>query len=453
MNNLQNLLKSQFENKKVLLVGLGLLGGGVGLAKFFAQLGAKVRVTDKKTKEQLLPSIKQLNNLTIHFTLGKHDIKDFLEADVIFKGPSVPWDLPQLKEAQKMGKPIEMESSFFAQYCPAPIIGVTGTRGKSTTTYMIYKILKNIGLSCYLAGNIPGISTINLLLKIRPTDWVVMELSSWQLAGFHQKKISPHVAVFTSFSPDHLNLYSSMSHYFYDKKAIYLYQKDKDCLIINKELKSEVEKDQIRAQIHYVSTQNLPFRLDFLKGEHNLKNATCAYEVAKILNLDLKKAADIITGFTGLPYRQEVIVVKDGIVFVNDTTSTTPTACVAAINSFSDFPIILILGGNSKNLSYDVLINRLIDTEKIILLKGSFTDQIFSRLQKKYSKKITPVFNDFQKAVKTAYQYAKKILLERKIGKVVLLLSPGATSFSMFSNEFHRGDEFNKIVKKMTKSS
>ena len=449
MNDVINRLKSQFRGKKVLIVGLGLLGGGVGLAKFFAQLGAKVKVTDKKNKEQLLPSVDKLKHLSINYTLGKHDLDDFLETDFIFKAPKMRWDDPLIVTAQKKGVQIEMETSFFAKLCPAPIIGITGTRGKSTTTTLIYEILKKYsGKTVHLAGNIPQSSTINLLSSISPDDLVVMELSSWQLSGFHRKKISPHIAVFTNFYPDHLDYYKSMDEYFYDKKAIYFYQKSDDYLVINESLKKIVAKDKKKSKNIYFSSSDFPNSLLHLKGVHNRENAAAALTVAKVLHLDLDQCIDTLIHFKGLPYRQEVVSEKNGITFVNDTTSTTPTATIKALEAFGNHPIILILGGNSKALPTNVLIDQLIDTDRLILLKGSFTEEIYPTLKKKYPEKIIGPYDNLEDAIKTAYQEAKQFAI-RKQQSAIVLFSPGATSFAMFNNEFHRGREFNRIVKKL----
>lgn len=444
-------LKKHFAGKKILVVGLGLLGGGVGLARFFAELGAEVAVTDKKDEKELFPSIKQLKHLPIRFHLGKHDLKDFLWADLIFKGPSVPWSLPELVEARKRKIPIEMELSFFASLCPSTIIGITGTRGKSTTTNLIYQVIKKGGFKVYLGGRWPGISTIHLLKKIKPSDFVVLELSSWDLSGFHQKKFSPHIAVFTNLYPDHLNYYQNMDDYLYDKKAIYLYQAPNDYLIIHRSLLHYINK--LKSKIITYSPSDFSYPLKYLRGKHNRENAAAALQVVDVLGLNRKKSIRVISDFKGLPYRQQIVGKKNNAIFVNDTTSTTPIATVRAIETFKDHKIILILGGNSKNLPFDVLINRLIDTEKIILIGGSFTEEILPILKEKYPEKISVVFDNLEEAVKEAYRLTKHFIIPDLMGNdsstVCILFSPAATSFSLFKNEFHRGEEFNRIVKKV----
>lgn len=459
-------LRSRFKDKKILIVGLGLQGGGVGLAKFFVDLEAKVSVTDKKTEQQLLESVNRLKDHDIRFTLGQHKEADFMNADIIFKGPSVSWRLPQLVSAKKKGVPVEMESSFFMSLCPAPIIGITGTRGKTTIIMMIYELAKLSGKKVHLAGNIPQTSTINLLPSIKQNDLVIMELSSWQLAGFHRKKISPHIAVFTNFFPDHLNLYSSLDEYLHDKKAIYLYQKPDDFLVINESLKKvgvrtestfshedwKIDESEIKSKVIFFNSRSFPGQLLHLKGVHNLENAGAAFQVSQILGIDPLKSIALLKSFKSVPYRQQTVEEKNGVIFINDTTSTTPTATIKALEAFSDKPIVLILGGNSKNLPFQNLINQLIKSEKIVLLKGSFTDEILPVLKEKYPEKITEPFDDLEKAVQKAYEEAKHLRSNIKHPTAIILFSPGATSFAMFNNEFHRGDEFNKIVNNITRN-
>lgn len=463
-----NSLRKTYQGKKILVVGLGLQGGGVGIARFFAELGAKVTVTDKKTDRQLSYSINKLKDLPIRFHLGGHKLSDFLETDLIFKGPSVLWSMREIVEAQKKGIPVEMELSFFTAYFPGKIIGITGTRGKSTTTQMIFNLLKLSGYQVFLGGGFPGISTINYLKTLTKDNWVVMEISSWALSGFHRKKISPHIAVFTNIYPDHLNYYNTIDEYLYDKEAIFLYQKKDDYFIANKSLKKilfHLTKD--KKNIIWFDKKDFSYNLKYLKGDHNLENASACLEVAKILKIDEKKAVDILSNFKGLPYRQEIIKEKNNIIFVNDTTSTTPIATIKAIESFKNKKIILILGGNSKNLPFDTLIKYLVKVKKIILLDGSFTDQLLEaiknvdyhnkiytnilnnqrvlKLKEKLSEK---VYDSLEKAVNKAYQSALDLKKKDK-DKIVILFSPGATSFAMFNNEFHRGEEFNRIVKKI----
>lgn len=437
-------LKAKYQGKKVLVVGLGLQGGGVGIAKFFAELGAKVTVTDKKNETQLADSIEKLKKYSINYSLGGHRIEDFLNSDIIFKGPGVSWSLKEIVEAEKKGIPIEMEMAFVARYFPGKIIGITGTRGKSTTTNLIYKLLKDNGFETLLGGGLPGISNLEYLKKANNNTWLVAELSSWALSGFHKKKISPHIAVFTNFYPDHLNYYQNMDDYLFDKKAIFMYQKASDYLVINKKLLNLLDKSSIKSKVLTFSSNDVYENFENLTGDHNKENIAAVLKVSEILNIEKIKAINTIGNFQSLPFRQQIIAKKQNVIFVNDTTSTTPTATIYAIKRFSDKPIILILGGNSKNLPFEKLIEELNNPKikKIFLLAGNFTDEILPFLEEKYQEKISKkIYDNLQLAIKEAFLEAKKINND-----VYLVFSPGATSFAMFNNEFHRGEEFNKIV-------
>ncbi|GIW64847.1 MAG: UDP-N-acetylmuramoylalanine--D-glutamate ligase [Patescibacteria group bacterium] len=440
-------LKAKYQGKKVLVVGLGLQGGGVGVAKFFAELGAKVTVTDKKNETQLADSIEKLKKYSINYSLGGHRTEDFLNSDIIFKGPGVPWSLKEIVEAEKKGIPIEMEMAFVARCFPGKIIGITGTRGKSTTTNLIYKLLKDNGFETLLGGGLPGISNLEYLKKANNNTWLVAELSSWSLSGFHKKKISPHIAVFTNFYPDHLNYYQNMDDYLFDKKAIFMYQKASDYLVINKKLLNFLDKNSIKSKVLTFSSNDVQENFENLTGDHNKENIAAVLKVVEILNIEKTKAINTISNFQSLPFRQQIIAKKQNVIFVNDTTSTTPTATIYAIKRFSDKPMILILGGNSKNLPFEKLIEELNNPQikKIFLLAGSFTDEILPFLEEKYQEKISKkIYDNLQLAIKEAFLEAKKINND-----VYLVFSPGATSFAMFNNEFHRGEEFNKIVNKL----
>jgi len=431
---------NSFKNKRILVVGLGLQAGGVGIASFFSKLGSKVKVTDIKTEQELDTSIKDLKQYPIEYTLGQHKLEDFINTDYIFKGPGVKWDIPEIIQAQKKGIPIELEASFVVSLLDCKTIGVTGTRGKSTTTHMIYEILKKSGKNVHIGGNISGVSTINLLNTVKENDIVVLELSSWALSGFHKKKMSPNIAVFTNFYPDHLNYYKSINEYLYDKKAIYMYQKKQDYCVINNSLKKYLDFNEIIAnKIIFNKENNIMFK--YLKGQHNQENANAALSVSKIFNIDEQKTKETISEYKGLPFRQQIIKTIGNVTIINDSTSTTPTSTIEAIKSFSDKPVILIMGGNSKNLPVEQLIQRLSDVKKIVLIKGSFTDLILKKLREKYSNKVSDIFSNLKEATLFAFNKAKELNTFSYI-----LFSPGATSFASFKNEFDRGEKFNEIV-------
>ena len=435
-----------FSGKRVLVMGLGLQGGGAGVARFFAERKAKVTVTDLKTEKELAPSLASLANLAISYILGCHRKEDFKKADLIIRNPDVPKDSPYLIAARKNGIPVEMDESLFLRLCPRRenVIGITGTRGKTTTTHLLGTILKKAGCHTLLGGNLLGVATLSLLDQITSKTMVVLELSSWQLQGLGWDKESPHIAVVTNIYPDHLNRYQNMEEYINDKKIIFQYQKRDDFLVLNAEnkiTKSFGQKAQSR--IVWFSKSDIIHRgvLDLkLKGGHNLENLAAAYAVAKILKIDDQTIKEAMSSFTGVPYRLEEIATINGVTYVNDTTSTTPIACQMALRAYEDRPIILIAGGASKNLSLTDL-GREIDqkAKAVILLEGTAASELEKAIEEK--KKIKGRFNDLAKAVLAAKDSAKD-------GDIVLL-SPGCTSFGMFKNEFNRGEKFTYLVKSL----
>lgn len=438
-------------------MGLGLQGRGIGDAKVFCQAGSGVTVTDLKNEAQLQAAVSQLKGFPVRFVLGKHEGEDFRSHELILRNPDVPKSSPFLKIAKDAGVPVKMDSSLFAKYCPLPIIGITGTRGKTTTTMMTFKVLEKLWKGkVFLGGNIQGKATLELLKKVQEstkknkkvqTDIVVLELSSWELQGWHDEKISPHISVFTNFYQDHLNRYASMDEYFKDKLAVAEYQSSKDWLITGPEVKLPLER--LKARLVRFSRADLPksFKLR-IPGDHNRDNAAAVMKLAGILGLDGDRVLKILGRFTGVPYRLETIAVIDGVEYINDTTSTTPAAGVAALRAMVK-PVVLIAGGSSKKLDLKPFTEEIVKKVKnIVFLKGEGTDEILSYLasldpstrRRLLAQDDIQVFNDFGQAVERA-----KILA--RPGDVVLL-SPGCASFSMFKNEFDRGDQFNQIVHK-----
>lgn len=436
-------IKSDFQDKKVLIFGLGLLGGGVGATKFFADIGARVRVTDSKPAAALEPSLNQLKQYTIDYSLGGHDPADIEWAEAIILNPAVPVEHPSIQQAQEKNIPVYNDAALFVHYTYGNVIGITGTRGKTTTAQMIHHILKHVlAEPVHLGGNATHASSLEFLKKDTEDTTYVLELSSWQLNGFHRQKLSPHIAVVTNIYPDHLNRYESMDAYVQDKHAICQYQSSAGhCIYNNSQDYTRGFAEITAAQTHPYSAENIPQDLQLqLQGDHNRWNAAAALTAAEILGVDRQQAVEALQSFKGVPYRLELIRTIDGIRFVNDTTSTTPIALQTAVAAIQQ-PMHLIMGGTSKQLPVESLIDTLCTADNIksiYLLSGSGTDEIIDSLPKS---KIKGIFDDLTSAVRCAYK-------EASTGDTIVL-SPGFTSFGMFLNEFDRGDQFNKIVKSL----
>ncbi|MCX6721708.1 MAG: UDP-N-acetylmuramoyl-L-alanine--D-glutamate ligase [Candidatus Staskawiczbacteria bacterium] len=438
--------KKIFQGKKVTVMGLGLHGGGVGVAKFFCEQGAEVLVTDLKTEEKLEDSINKLKGLKIKYTLGKHQEADFISADLIIKNPDVPSTSPYLEIAKKNNVPVETDVSLFFKLSGAFIIGVTGTKGKSTTSSLIYHIIKTKYKNTFLAGNI-GVSPLELLSEVKKGDKVVLELSSFELEDLTQ---SPNIAVITNILPDHLNRYGTMEEYIKSKKIIFEYQTKKDHLILNEDddiLRRFAEERSKISIVRQFSLNNKPkdINLDNLKllGEHNLQNILAAIEVAKILKIPEKTIEKALKTFKGVPSRQEFIREVRGVKYFNDTTATMPDATITAIRVFlENFPnsrLILICGGQNKGLKYEKLAEIIRErVDEVIMLPGTASDKIKENL-KNYTR--VHEVSLMQEAVKKAKEFSEK-------GDVVIL-SPAAASFNLFKNEFDRGDQFVKAVKNL----
>ncbi len=435
-------------------MGLGILGRGLGYTKFLAECGADLTVTDLKTKEQLKTSIKALSKYkNIKFVLGEHKLEDFRNRDMIIKSAGVPLDSIYIKEAEKNNIPVEMDVSLFAKCAPeVMLVGVTGTRGKSMVTALIYEILKHneklLKRKVHLGGNVRGVATLPLLKKVKKGDILVCELDSWQLQGFNdanlprrQAGFSPHISVFTSFMPDHMNYYkNSMKDYFADKASIFKYQKRGDVFITNKDIKKLI-KTKLKSKIilaNKKSVQNWKF---IVPGDHQRQNLAYAVEVAKQFDIPNSKIKKTIANFKGVEGRLQYVKEIKGIKIYNDNNATTPEATIAGIEALKNNKknIILICGGADKKLPLDNFVKAINKNCKaVVMIPGTGTDVFLKNGKLKVPNETG---KDLRDVVKKAIKYAEKW--------DIILFSPAFASFGMFNNEYERNDLFMKIVKKL----
>ncbi|MES2023729.1 MAG: UDP-N-acetylmuramoyl-L-alanine--D-glutamate ligase [Patescibacteria group bacterium] len=433
-----------FKDKKVTVVGLGLLGKRLGDIAFLAECGAKVLVTDIKPSTALRPSLKKLRKYkNIKYVLGEHRMQDFENCDFVLKGQGVALDSSYILHAQRKGIPVEMDESLFAKLAPGvKIIGITGTRGKSTTTILIYEILKASSIRVFLGGNIKGTAALPLLKKVKMGDAVVFELSSWQLQGFGEAKISPDISVFTNFMPDHMNYYKNdLKQYFKDKAYIYKFQKSDDVLVLGKGIKNMVK--DVKSKKVYASIKDIPKNWKIkLLGKHNLENIACAVAVARSLKIPEKIIKKTVENFKGVEGRMELVTTVKGVKIYNDTNSCTPEATSVALQALGSKKknIVLLMGGSDKNLDFKDLLKDIKKYVKaVVLIPGNGTNRIMSDLKKTgvriYQK------NDLKEVVSHHQEITKK-------GDIVLF-SPAFTSFGLFQNEYDRGEKFMKIIKRL----
>jgi UDP-N-acetylmuramoylalanine--D-glutamate ligase len=443
--------KSYFKGKKITMLGLGLLGRGVNVAKFLAELGAELTITDLKSAEALAPSLKQLSKFkNIRYALEGHKLEDFKSCDMVVKAAGVPLGSPFIAEAKKNKIPVEMDASLFAKFTPATIVGVTGTRGKSTVTHLLKHVL-DIAYPghVFVGGNVRGMATLPLLKKAKIGDVVILELDSWQMQGFGDAKFSPHISVFTNFLPDHLNYYKgNMKKYFDDKANIFKFQNEDGALIVGEQAAKEIAerfKGKIKSIVLVARKSMVPktWKIKIL-GEHNKANIACVMAACQELDLDEQTIKKGVESFTVVPGRLELVRTVGGVKYYNDTTATTPDgnrAAILALLDKSKKSIVLIAGGADKELDYTDMAHLVHKTVKgLVLIEGAATEKLLSLIPKKTS---YPVF--VAGSMKDAFAYVEEVARKGDI----VLLSPGAASFGVFKNEFDRGDQFVKLVKKI----
>jgi UDP-N-acetylmuramoylalanine--D-glutamate ligase len=429
-----------FAGKRVTVMGLGLLGRGVNDVRFLAEHGARLTVTDLKSAEELAPSLARLAELEgIAYVLGEHRLEDFREADFVLKAAGVPLDSPFVAEARRHDVPVEMDEALFARLSGATIVGVTGTRGKTTTTLLLHRILEQSGLRTLLGGNIKDVATLPLLDVYRPGDTIVLELSSWQLQGFGNARLSPHVAVFTNFLPDHLNYYGGdLQRYFDDKSNIFRFQGPADVLVASPEAVAAIEhrypgEPAGELRVADAATLDPAWQLR-IPGRHNRANAVLAVVAARALGVDDAITREAVESFEGAPERLELVRELRGVRFYNDTTATTPEATLAAVEALAGDgrTIVLIAGGADKGLDYGAVAEAVGGAAKaLVLLPGSASPRIVAALAG-----AVPVH-----PVETMAEAVHDAAARAKAGDAVLL-SPAAASFGLFENEFDRGSRF-----------
>ena len=438
---------SHFRGKKVTVMGLGLLGRGMGDIRYLAECGAELIVTDTKSAEMLAPSVDALKDIpNVTYVLGEHRLEDFQGRDLILKAAGVPMDSEFIAEAQKNGIPVRMSADLFAEYAGIPVIGITGTRGKSTVTHMIAAILTKAGKRVLLGGNVRGVSTLALLKEVEDDlpaqagEIAVLELDSWQLQGFGAAHLSPSLAVFTTFYPDHLNYYKDdLAAYLTDKANIFFYQHPGDTLVLGSQCAPIiVEKfgEAVEADIVIADETKLPADWTLqIPGTHNRYNAALALAAARAADVEDAVSREALESFPGVEGRLQFVREVNGVKIYNDTTATTPEATLAALNALGG-NVVLIMGGNDKNLDMNKLLVEIPEhAKRVIMLAGTGTARVLEFLPD------ASVFDSLETAVAEAVKAAEP-------GDSILL-SPAFASFGMFKNEYDRGDQFHALVAKL----
>lgn len=461
MNSKAEQFKKYINNKKVAVLGIGV--SNTPLIKYLSGMGADITAFDKSDKDKLEPIIRSFEGFNIKYSLGENYLDHLKGFDVIFRTPGIRFDIPEMEAEKKRGAEITSEMEVFFDLCPAQIFAVTGSDGKTTTTTLIYRMLKEQGYKCWLGGNI-GIPLLSRVEEIEESDKVVLELSSFQL---HTMKKSPQIAVITNISPNHLDVHKSMEEYVDAKKNIFRYQSAADKLVVNydNDITREFAADAKGKAVFFSRVNKLNTGADLrdgklvyldgrkeieivnageiiIPGVHNVENYLAA--IAAVIDyVSPETIHRIATTFSGVEHRIELVRELNGVRFYNDSIASSPSRTIAGLNSFNR-KVILIAGGKDKNIPYDAIGEVLAEKVKILVLIGQTAPKIEEAL-KAYSEKTgkgkdIPILkcSTYEEVVNTAYKNA--------VPGDIIILSPASTSFDMFRNFEERGNKFKEIV-------
>lgn len=450
---------SGFAGKKAAVLGIGV--SNTPLIDILLKAGVQVTACDRKTLGQLGEITDELAAKGVKLCLGE-DYLDNLDCDVIFRTPGMRPDLPQLEKARENGAEITSEMEVFFQTCPCPIIGVTGSDGKTTTTTIIYEILKAGGRNVHLGGNI-GAPLLPNIGEMKDSDIAVVELSSFQLMTM---SLSPHIAVVTNVSPNHLDIHKSMDEYVEAKKNIFLHQNEGDRLVLNAanditaafipnngvELVQFSIKDPVKKGIYFdgeaicltdgEKSDVIIKRGDVkLPGIHNIDNYMTAFAATVgMVKPDIWRK--VAREFAGVEHRIELVRELGGVSYYNDSIASSPTRTIAGLRSF-DRKVILIAGGYDKNIPFGELGNEICKRVSVLILCGDTAPEIRRSVESAKNHENIKIYecDNMSQCVNLAREVAKS-------GDTVIL-SPACASFDRYPNFMERGRDFKNLVMRL----
>lgn len=445
--------KEYIKNRNVTVIGIGI--SNLPLIKFLAEAGAKVTACDVHDKEWLGENYNVCESLGVSLNLGEGYL-DNLSGEIIFKTPGMRFDVPALLAAKERGAVVTSEMEVFFKLCPAHIIAVTGSDGKTTTTSLIHYMLKNSGYKTWLGGNI-GNPLLAQVGEMREDDYVVLELSSFQL---HTMNDVPEIAVITNLSPNHLDWHTDYNEYIDAKTNIFRNMTHQNTLVLNADNNDSAAllplahcnvkmfSRKMNATV-YLDGENIVYKgkkvLNIhdikIPGMHNVENYMAAIAAVRELVSD-EVIEDTAKKFGGVPHRIELVRELDGVKYYNSSIDSSPNRTINTLNVFPE-KVIMICGGKDKGIPYDAIGPAIADHVKSLILIGATSGKIKEALigtQRADEVKVTET-KTYEEAVRAAHS-------EAKYGDVVLL-SPASTSFDMFRNFEERGNLFKKLVNEL----
>jgi UDP-N-acetylmuramoylalanine--D-glutamate ligase len=479
--------RDPFEGIRILIVGLAR--EGTALARFLAERGARVTATDRKGAEDLVESLAYLKGLPVALALGGHPLELLDSAEVVFVSPGVPLEIPLLVEARRRSLPLSSETRLFTRICPAAVIGITGSSGKTTTTALVGEMLESAGCRTWVGGNI-GRPLIGHLADIGANDLVVMELSSFQLEFFApwpgdnsgQEKArgpgplfdpqgwSPPIAAVLNVTPNHLDRHGTMESYMAAKTQILAHQQPGDVAVLNfdnpmtREMGQALDRQQkllwfsshqtvregtfLRGDqllLRLGSQEEAICRTGELKllGQHNVENVLAACALAAVAGAPVAALRRTATTFTGVSHRLELVLERDGVRWYDDSIATSPERTVAALRAFPRDPLILLAGGRDKHLPWDEMADLTWRRARHLILFGEAASLIEGAMRRSGSTTCNSCYIHRAGTLEEAVAIAAELV---QPGDVVLL-SPGGTSFDAYRDFVERGEHFQRLVK------
>ncbi len=451
------------KNKNVAIIGLGV--SNMPLLSYMKDKKANVTIFAETDENKIDKNIlNTINKYKYETSFGKDALSKLKNFDIIFRSPSCLPTRKELVEEKQRGAIVTTEIEMLMKLAPCKIIGITGSDGKTTTTSLVYSILKKAGYKTYLGGNI-GLPLFTKLNEITPEDIIVLELSSFQLMGMEQ---SPNIGVITNITPNHLNIHKDYQEYIDAKKNIFKYQQERDIVVLNydneitrkciKEANSKVvlfsgkeklengfivDNNTIKQCEDGVRKHILDTSEVLLRGEHNYENIATALATTKTL-VNMDTAIQAVKEFKAVEHRLEFVKEINGSKWYNDSVSSSPTRTIAGLNSFSE-DIILIAGGYDKNLDYTPIAKPILDKVKTLILLGQTSGKIFEAVKREEEKEEKNIDIYMCETLEETVNLAKKL---SKPGEVVLF-SPASASFDLFKNFADRGEKFKNLVNQL----
>jgi len=447
------------------VVILGLARQGKALARFFAERGARVIVSDRHPAAALQATLDELADLSLTYVLGEHPLSLLDNCDLLCLSGGVPADLTIVQVARARCIPLSNDAQEFLRRCPAPVIGITGSAGKTTTTSLVGAMARAAGFTTWVGGNI-GNPLIAALDRITAADRVVMELSSFQL---ELMDISPPIAGVLNITPNHLDRHKTMAAYSGAKARIVQFQRPVDIAVLGyDEPNARALAEQTSAQVRYFSGKTEVPEGAFLRGEalflrhadremeicrreeirlrgyHNVLNVLAAATLAHAAGVPVPAMRPTITAFTGVPHRLEEVRRWRDILWINDSIATAPERVLAALNAFEE-PLVLLAGGRDKDLPWEDFAQRVVARVRVLIVFGEAGPLIQEHIAQALAAADAPTLTAIL-AAETLESAVTQAAAAARPGEVVLL-SPGGTSFDAYPDFAARGEHFRALVR------